>query len=168
MALAKRETARRGLYSRFFRGPILGPDSEASETLIHEVDARTSSQTESKGWECNVPIVEGKKRRKRAYQGDERVDVTQKKRKLRIEHEVGTGQMSKKSRQLKSTAGKGGVSEVDVGDGARTGLGWISTTPESPIQGSGRIGCSHKSGRGKRKDKDRPWKSTPCRARDLP
>ena len=26
MALAKREAARRGLYSRFFRGPILGPD----------------------------------------------------------------------------------------------------------------------------------------------
>lgn len=36
MALAKREAARRGLYSRFFRGPILGPDvpSETEATAV--------------------------------------------------------------------------------------------------------------------------------------
>ena len=33
LALAKRETARRGLYSRFFRGPILGPDDVQSEIV---------------------------------------------------------------------------------------------------------------------------------------
>ncbi|KAH9980348.1 hypothetical protein BGW80DRAFT_1275040 [Lactifluus volemus] len=34
LALSKRETARRALYSRFFRGPILGPDNVQSETVI--------------------------------------------------------------------------------------------------------------------------------------
>ena len=38
MALAKREAARRGLYSKFFRGPILGPDVH-SETVETEVTA---------------------------------------------------------------------------------------------------------------------------------
>jgi hypothetical protein len=42
MALAKREAARRGLYSRFFRGPVLGPDFQ-SETL--ETEATVVSQT---------------------------------------------------------------------------------------------------------------------------
>ncbi|KAH9042203.1 hypothetical protein EDB85DRAFT_1918540 [Lactarius pseudohatsudake] len=38
MALAKREAARRGLYSRFFRGPVLGPDVQ-SETVETEATA---------------------------------------------------------------------------------------------------------------------------------
>ncbi|KAH9080621.1 hypothetical protein EDB83DRAFT_2340518 [Lactarius deliciosus] len=42
MALAKREAARRGLYSRFFRGPVLGPDVQ-SETV--ETEATAVSQT---------------------------------------------------------------------------------------------------------------------------
>lgn len=36
LALAKRETARRSLYSRFFRGPILGPDDIQSEVVKTE------------------------------------------------------------------------------------------------------------------------------------
>jgi len=41
LALAKRETARRGLYSRFFRGPILGPDDVQSETVKAELSPAT-------------------------------------------------------------------------------------------------------------------------------
>ncbi|KAJ7212006.1 hypothetical protein GGX14DRAFT_621256 [Mycena pura] len=39
LATAKREAARRGLYSRFFRGPILGPASDAKEpvAVLHAV-----------------------------------------------------------------------------------------------------------------------------------
>jgi len=33
MTLAKREAARRGLYSRFFRGPVLGPDTEVVDSI---------------------------------------------------------------------------------------------------------------------------------------
>jgi hypothetical protein len=39
LALAKRETARRGLYSRFFRGPILGPDDVQSGIVNTEPTA---------------------------------------------------------------------------------------------------------------------------------
>jgi len=39
LALAKRETARRSLYSRFFRGPILGPDDVQSEVVKTEPTA---------------------------------------------------------------------------------------------------------------------------------
>ncbi|KAH8998652.1 hypothetical protein EDB92DRAFT_1836416 [Lactarius akahatsu] len=55
MALAKREAARRGLYSRFFRGPVLGPDvqSETVETEVTvisqtSVDARAGAEKRSK------------------------------------------------------------------------------------------------------------------------
>ncbi|KAI9443134.1 hypothetical protein H4582DRAFT_1847059 [Lactarius indigo] len=42
MALAKREAARRGLYSRFFRGPVLGPDVQSE---MVETEATSISQT---------------------------------------------------------------------------------------------------------------------------
>ena len=51
MALAKREAARRGLYSRFFRGPILGPDvhPEMVETEATAGDnARVGTEKRSK------------------------------------------------------------------------------------------------------------------------
>lgn len=60
LALAKRETARRGLYSRFFRGPILGPDDVQSEMVrteptpatpqipLHHGDAKKSGKQKRK------------------------------------------------------------------------------------------------------------------------
>jgi len=39
LALAKREAARRGLYARFYRGPILGPDDVQSEVVRTEPTA---------------------------------------------------------------------------------------------------------------------------------
>jgi nucleolar protein TMA23 len=45
--LAKRETARRGLYSRFFRGPVLGPDDVESEVLKSEPTATPQIRKES-------------------------------------------------------------------------------------------------------------------------
>ena len=36
MALAKKEAARRGLYSRFFKGPVIGPDDVETEMVITE------------------------------------------------------------------------------------------------------------------------------------
>ena len=48
MALAKREAARRGLYSKFFRGPILGPDvhSETAEVEATAVGQDARADTE--------------------------------------------------------------------------------------------------------------------------
>ncbi|KAH7928448.1 hypothetical protein BV22DRAFT_1044674 [Leucogyrophana mollusca] len=37
ISAAKREAAKKGLYSRFFRGPILGPDDDASTTTVVNV-----------------------------------------------------------------------------------------------------------------------------------
>ena len=36
MALAKKEAARRGLYSRFFKGPVIGPDDVETEMVKTE------------------------------------------------------------------------------------------------------------------------------------
>ena len=67
MALAKREAARRGLYSRFFRGPILGPDIVQSETVETEAtdvsqalgdDARAGTEKRLKRKSKIVPLGE--------------------------------------------------------------------------------------------------------------
>ena len=67
MALAKREAARRGLYSRFFRGPILGPDVVQSETVETEAtdvsqalgdDARVGTEKRLKRKSKIVPLGE--------------------------------------------------------------------------------------------------------------
>ena len=47
LALAKRETARRGLYSRFFRGPILGSDNAQSEMVRTELTPATDDVKKS-------------------------------------------------------------------------------------------------------------------------
>ncbi|KAF8964375.1 hypothetical protein BDZ97DRAFT_2007568 [Flammula alnicola] len=52
MASAKRDAARRGLYSRFFRGPVIGPETIAAEekrlaTLVSEAFAKQNPPLES-------------------------------------------------------------------------------------------------------------------------
>ena len=85
MALAKRESARRGLYSRFFRGPVLGPEVEESQ--IPEVAQRSSLlQSKLSGPKCNVSIPEKKGGKKRkSLEGDEETVVAQKKRESKRE-----------------------------------------------------------------------------------
>ncbi|KAF8158359.1 hypothetical protein B0H34DRAFT_797760 [Crassisporium funariophilum] len=52
MALAKRDAARSGLYSRFFRGPVLGPDTIAEDekrlaSLVSDAPATQGSDNQS-------------------------------------------------------------------------------------------------------------------------
>lgn len=65
LALAKRETARRGLYSRFFRGPILGPDDAQSDMVKTEPTPSTPQ----------IPLLHGEAKRsgkqKRKIDADE-------------------------------------------------------------------------------------------------
>ncbi|EJC97880.1 uncharacterized protein FOMMEDRAFT_171290 [Fomitiporia mediterranea MF3/22] len=67
MARAKREAARRNLYSRFFRGPVLGPDSnftveeinEVKSTLIAPVTLEASSIDEVTQPTCEDIMADG-------------------------------------------------------------------------------------------------------------
>ena len=61
LALAKRETARRGLYSRFFRGPILGPDDAQSEMVGTEPSTPATPQISV---HHDEPKKSGKRKRK--------------------------------------------------------------------------------------------------------
>ena len=60
LALARRETARRGLYSRFFRGPILGPDDAQSEMVKTE----STHSTPQVPFHHDEPNKSGKQKRK--------------------------------------------------------------------------------------------------------
>jgi nucleolar protein TMA23 len=126
MALAKRESARRGLYSRFFRGPVLGPDTEEPQAL--EVTQRSSpSLSGSNGLRCGVSITEkGKGKRKSREEDGERIGVAQKKRKSKRENE--TKEEKRERRRLKTLK-----KEVEMGE-VETGPTKVSTAPESSVR----------------------------------
>lgn len=87
MALAKRESARRGLYSRFFRGPILCQDAEVRELPALDAVKRSSpSRADSNRPECCISTTE-KKGKKRKFRGDGKTVVTQMKQKSNREDE---------------------------------------------------------------------------------
>jgi hypothetical protein len=150
VALAKRESARRGLYSRFFRGPTLGPDAEAGEPPVLEV-AKRSSQSQARANElaCNISTTEkGKgKKRKRREEGEGNTAVMRKKRKSRREDET---EGERKEGRLKEGTEKREFYEIRVNAGTETGLMNMSTASEGPVQGDG-LGYSRRTDRKKRK-----------------
>ncbi|KAF8555703.1 hypothetical protein OG21DRAFT_1496065 [Imleria badia] len=56
LATAKREAAKRGLYARFFRGPVLGPDDPSAGSPLHL--ARSSCESESESMSMSTPVPE--------------------------------------------------------------------------------------------------------------
>lgn len=85
LALTKRETARRGLYSKFFRGPILGPDDvqpEVAETEptatatpsipLHHDDIKKSTKQKLK-INAGAEDTSGQERDERERKGEKRL-----------------------------------------------------------------------------------------------
>jgi len=85
MALAKRESARRCLYSRFFRGPVLGPDTE--EPQVPKVAQRSPLlRSRLSDPRSGVSIMEKRRGRERkSREEDEEVGMAQKERKPKRE-----------------------------------------------------------------------------------
>lgn len=83
MTLAKRESAKRGLYSRFFRGPILGPDAEAGESLALGALKRPSPPRTEPNELVGDPSIIQEKGKNRRHRGDDNgnTEVMRKKRK---------------------------------------------------------------------------------------
>ena len=156
MSLAKRETARRGLYSRFFRGPVLGPDTEEPEVL--EVAQRSSpSRSESNNPKRSVSITELRKEKKRKSreEGEEGTGLARKKRKSKGGDE--TKKERKERKKLKKEGKKGEVSEVKLDGKAESGLTNMSTAPESSMQDGDLGDRSRRKDRkknGKRKERE--------------
>jgi hypothetical protein len=136
MALAKRESARRGLYSRFFRGPVLGPDTEGPPVL--EVTPRSSpSRSESNGPKRNVTVTENEKKRKSREEVKEETGVARKKRKSKKEDE--TKEERRKRRRLKALKGEAKeIPELRLDGEVEAGLTRVPTAPESTDYSRGR------------------------------
>jgi hypothetical protein len=143
MALAKREAARRGLYSRFFRGPVLTSDTEAGEKLVVGEPSP----------ERNIPITEmrkGKKRKERE-EGEKEGRMTQRKRKSKREDET---KDEKKARRLERLMKK--ADEREVPDNrAKTGSMKTLAVSGGVVWDGDRVYYSDEKGRRKkRKGKD--------------
>ncbi|KAK0504082.1 hypothetical protein EDD18DRAFT_1131940 [Armillaria luteobubalina] len=92
LAMAKREAAKRGLYARFFRGPVLGPDtipSKPEKDVEAESIVELASLQESK--EIDVDIQSNKRKRV-----DEVVEKA----------ECGDGDKEERERRLRKTEKK--------------------------------------------------------------
>ncbi len=120
MALAKREAARRGLYSRFFRGPILGPDVQ-----FETVETVTPAILQTIGDDASR--VDTEKKSKKIYKIDLSEDTSindsnkeKRQRKLRKKAEKTAG-------KFRHPKGKEKGDEKDAGD--TTAL----STPQEPV-----------------------------------
>lgn len=157
VALAKRESARRGLYSRFFRGPVLSSDAEELP------DLRVAQQPPRRFSEPNDPnrsvliTEQGKgKKRKSQEEGGEEAKLSRKKRKSK--KEAGTKEETKerrRSKKLNREARKGDACEDRLDGKAESGLAKKSTAPEILVQNHDVGGPPRRKDRkkkGKRKD----------------
>lgn len=108
MALAKRESARRCLYSRFFRGPVLGPDTEARELLALEaVKSFSPPRAEPNGPERNILITREKAKKRKFREEHWKVGVTRTKRKSKREAETeGEGRERRRLKRSRKEAEK--------------------------------------------------------------
>lgn len=156
VALAKRESARRGLYSRFFRGPVLSSDAEELP------DLRVAQQPPRRCSEPNVPnrsvsiTEQGKgKKRKSQEEGGEETRLSRKKRKYKKETETKEETKERRRPKLNREARKGDACEDRLDGKAESGLAKKSTAPEILVQAhdvGGRPRKKDRKKKGKRKD----------------
>lgn len=154
MALAKRESARRNLYSQFFRGPVLGTDTEEPQSF--EVAQRLSpSHSEPNDPRCKLSIKEQRKGKKRKSweEGEEATGLTQKKRKSKRENEIKGGRKERK--RLKKDEEKGEVPEVRLGGKVESEPKKMARVPESSTQDDLGNHSRRKDRKKNRKRKDR-------------
>ncbi|KAI6114215.1 hypothetical protein F5141DRAFT_1291029 [Pisolithus sp. B1] len=82
IAAAKREAVKRGLYSRFFRGPVLGPDNDPCTCPTSATSASPTSVALS---EITPQPVEKKTKRRRPEGGSETKEGRRERKRLRRE-----------------------------------------------------------------------------------
>lgn len=82
IAAAKREAMKRGLYSKFFRGPVLGPDNEPCTCATTATSASPASVASS---ESTPPPVEKKTKRRRPEGSPETKEERRERKRLKRE-----------------------------------------------------------------------------------
>lgn len=79
IAAAKREAVKRGLYSRFFRGPVLGPDVDSSTSVTPTGSSSPAPESSSQ---------EVKKKRRKSKDRDETKEERRERKRLKRERKV--------------------------------------------------------------------------------
>jgi hypothetical protein len=151
MVLAKRESARRGLYSKFFRGPVLGPDTEARELLIPGATKPTSpSRAGFNEPERSTSITEKKVKKRKFREEHGNTGVAQRKRDPKSESEAKNERKERRRlKRLRKEAEKSEIGEIPVEGDVETGLTKVSE--EGSMQGGDCVGYSRKQDRKKKK-----------------
>lgn len=159
MALAKREAARRGLYSRFFRGPVLGPGTEVVDSLAPEaVKQSPPSRTELNELE-RISIAEKRNRKRKCWEED-KAGITQKKRRSKGGGETKDERKERRMlKRLKKESEKREASGASVDGRVETGLQKILDPSEGLVQDDDGTGYSRKDRKKKRKRKDQEKES---------
>ncbi|KAG6335561.1 hypothetical protein ID866_3524 [Astraeus odoratus] len=83
IAIAKREAAKRGLYSKFFRGPVLGPDTDPSTSTAPSTSSSPPTLIVDSGSEDlpgSVKGVEKKRKRKPSDRAETKEERRERKR----------------------------------------------------------------------------------------
>ncbi|ESK95751.1 ribosome biogenesis protein [Moniliophthora roreri MCA 2997] len=111
IALAKREAAKRNLYSRFYRGPILGPDREPSEQDQPPTPLQSPSTMATSS--PDTPLEEAEKKKKRKADDLEKEERRERKRAKKEAKETEKEKRSKKAEKKKKSGTEGVPSKED-------------------------------------------------------
>ncbi|KAI6147313.1 hypothetical protein BKA82DRAFT_956173 [Pisolithus tinctorius] len=117
IAAAKREAVKRGLYSRFFRGPILGPDDEPSTCTT--IPATSISPSLPASSETTPEPVEKKSKRRRSESNAETKE--ERRERKRIKRERKEARRLKRAAKAKSSGDHGvKVAGIEEGEDANS------------------------------------------------
>lgn len=113
LVTAKREAAKRGLYARFFRGPVLGPDSDLRETRAVANTIRTEDV------KLETTVTKKAKKRKQMTD-DEDGERERKKRKKEKEKKKNRGNEEAEKESSKKSRSKWKEMEKEQADGSKS------------------------------------------------
>ncbi|KAJ7366995.1 hypothetical protein DFH08DRAFT_836194 [Mycena albidolilacea] len=116
LASAKREAAKRVLYSRFFRGPVLGPDSPLPISIPATEVSTTTTVVQAVTPAGSVEVVAEKPRKKKRKV----VDVEEEERRERKRLKKEKKELKEKKRAEKKSRGKEKEREREVVDAVTT------------------------------------------------
>ncbi|KIJ17752.1 hypothetical protein PAXINDRAFT_175542 [Paxillus involutus ATCC 200175] len=113
IATAKREAARRGLYSRFFRGPVLGPDDDPSVGTTPDSTPESSSVSTPapERVDDTVKVTETARDNKKRKSDDRTETREERRERKRLKRERKAAKTAKKTEKAKAEAETGSAAD---------------------------------------------------------
>ncbi|KAF8627369.1 hypothetical protein AX17_006184 [Amanita inopinata Kibby_2008] len=117
LVTAKREAAKKNLYSRFFRGPVLGPGLETEGSKIPATGYGSSKDARKKSKKCKQDMMDMDRHHKKRHKCVEKSEVSDDSRKRSKKRKKQRKEESEGDNALKDQSEHTGITKVDMSGG---------------------------------------------------